>query len=77
MATVNFIDLFTNLAHFQEPFTRLCESVHYTVGAGRGGGVQRDTTDGWLLGSPLFPLAVRPRRVAAHGRPLPVEKTRG
>ena len=54
------------------------DPVHATVapGAGRGGGVQRDTTDGWLLWSPLFPLAVRPRGVAAHGRPLPVGKTR-
>ena len=30
----------------------------------------------WLLWNPLFPLAVRPRGVAAHGQPLPVGKTR-
>ena len=54
------------------------DPVYATVapGAGRGGGVQRDMMDGWLLRSPLFPLAVRSRGVAAHGRPLPVGKTR-
>ena len=36
-------------------------------GAGRGRGVQRDMTEWWLLWRPLFPLAVRPRGVAAHG----------
>ena len=54
----------------------ICVSCVCAPGAGRGGGVQRDMMDGWLLRRPLFPLAVRSRGVAAHGRPLPVGKTR-
>ena len=55
------------------------DPVHATVapGAGRGRGVQRNTTGGELLWSLLFPLALGLRGVASHGQPMTVKKTGG